>query len=79
MAEQNKTISTRTGTAVSDARDKTVVVAVESYKTHSKYHKKYRSTKKYKVHDPENATKRGDSVRFVPCKPLSKDKSYKLA
>ncbi|HDH07445.1 MAG TPA: ribosomal protein S17, partial [Candidatus Moranbacteria bacterium] len=42
------------GMVVSDKTDKTLVVSVGGLKTHSKYLKKYRTTKKYKVHDPEN-------------------------
>ena len=73
----NKT-TTRKGKVVSDKMDKTVVVAVETFKTHPKYIKKYKSTKKYKVHDPEGKAKVGDTVEFVQCKPISKDKRFKL-
>lgn len=65
------------GVVVSDAMDKTVVVAVEAYKEHPKYHKRYKATKKYKVHDENNEYKVGDKVTFVMCKPMSKDKSYR--
>ncbi len=65
------------GVVVSDAMDKTVVVAVEAYKEHPKYHKRYKATKKYKVHDENNEYKVGDKVAFVMCKPMSKDKSYR--
>ncbi|MFA5986841.1 MAG: 30S ribosomal protein S17 [Parcubacteria group bacterium] len=64
------------GTVVSDAMDKTIVVAVDTFKTHKKYLKKYISTKKYKVHDPENAYKIGDVVKIVPGRPMSKDKKF---
>jgi small subunit ribosomal protein S17 len=64
------------GLVVSDAMDKTIVVAVETFKTHSKYLKKYRSTKKYKVHDAENAYKKGDEVTFRECRPISRDKRH---
>ncbi len=64
------------GSVVSDAMDKTIVVAVETLKTHPKYLKKYRSTKKYKVHDAENVHKVGDVVTFQECRPLSKDKRH---
>jgi small subunit ribosomal protein S17 len=64
------------GTIVSDKMDKTIVVAVESFKTHPKYLKKYKSTKKYKVHDEENKYKIGDKVEFVSSKPISKDKKF---
>jgi len=76
--KQENMVGVMTGTAVNDARDKTVVVAVDTYKTHEKYHKKYRSTKKYKVHDAENSAKKGDTINFISCKPLSKEKSYKI-
>lgn len=64
------------GTVVSDAMDKTIVVAVETLKTHPKYLKKYRSTKKYKVHDAYNAFKTGDVVMFQECRPMSRDKRH---
>ena len=77
--EKNKIIIKKKGTVVSDKMDKTVVVAVVSFKTHTKYKKKYKSTKKYKAHDAENKYKVGDTVEIVPCRPMSKDKRYKVA
>jgi len=71
-----KIITRKKGVVVSDKMNKTVVVAVDTLKTHTKYKKKYLSTKKYKAHDEENKYKIGDMVEIVPCKPLSKDKSY---
>lgn len=66
------------GTVVSDNVDKTIVVAVESFKMHPKYIKKYKSTKRYKVHDPENKHKIGDVVEFVQAKPISKGKRFMI-
>jgi len=74
--EKNKIITRKKGVVVSDKMQKTIVVAVDTLKTHSKYKKKYRSTKKYKAHDEENKYKIGDAVEIVPCKPMSKDKNY---
>lgn len=74
-----KILQRKTGLIVSDKMDKTVVVEVTEYKSDSKYLKKYRSTKKYKVHDPENKHKCGEKVTFVACRPISKDKKWKLA
>lgn len=74
--EKNKIISRKKGVVVSDKGEKTVVVAVGSYKTHAKYKKKYRVTKKYKAHDEENKCKIGDNVEIVPCRPMSADKKY---
>ena len=76
---KEKIVSKKKGVVVSDKMDKTVVVAVDILKTHSKYKKKYRSTKKYKVHDKENKYKIGDAVEIIPCHPISKDKSYIVA
>ncbi len=64
------------GVVVSDKMEKTIVVAVETFKTHPKYLKKYKSTKKYKVHDEENKYKIGDKVEFVSTKPMSRGKMF---
>ena len=66
------------GVVVSDKMDKTIVVAVESFKTHPKYLKKYRATKKYHVHDGENKYKIGDKVEFFSTKPISKNKTFQV-
>ncbi len=73
--KKKKTIK---GKVISDKMDKTIVVAVESFKTYPKYLKKYRFTKKYKVHDPENRYKIGDDVRFISCRPISKNKKFQV-
>lgn len=72
-------VSTLKGIVVSDKMDKTIVVAVNILKTHPKYYKKYRATKKYKVHDPQNLHKVGDAVEFVQCRPISRDKRFRIA
>lgn len=76
---KNKIITRKKGIVVSDKMNKTVVVAVNTLKTHPKYKKKYQSTKKYKAHDEENSYKIGDMVEIIPCRPLSKDKNYIVA
>lgn len=76
--EKNKIIIRKVGRVVSDKMNKTVVVAIDSFKTHPKYKKKYRSTKKYKAHDEENKYKVGEVVEIVPTRPVSKDKFYKV-
>lgn len=78
MDTQNKKVTKKKGTVISDKMDKTIVVAVEKLKSHPKYLKKYRVTKKYKVHDQENKYKVGDVVEFTECRPISKDKCYKV-
>ncbi|MCR8660708.1 30S ribosomal protein S17 [Paenibacillus endoradicis] len=66
------------GKVVSDKMDKTIIVAVESYKKHNLYHKRIKSTKKYKAHDDNNTAKIGDVVKIMETRPLSKDKRFRL-
>ena len=68
-----------TGTVISDKMDKTIVVKVNRTKIHPKYHKRYTISKNYKVHDKENKFKTNDKVSFVECRPISKDKRWKVA
>ncbi len=69
---------TITGTVVSTKMDKTVVVSVDSYKSHEKYHKKYKVTKKFYAHDESNACKEGDIVTITESRPLSKLKRWNV-
>ena len=66
------------GKVVSAANNKTITVAVETYRKHPLYHKRVKSTKKYAVHDEENKAKVGDIVKAVSTRPLSKTKRYVL-
>ncbi|MBI4262549.1 30S ribosomal protein S17 [Candidatus Uhrbacteria bacterium] len=67
-----------TGKVVSDRMTKTRVVVVTSKKTHPKYKKQYTVSQRFKVHDEANATHVGDVVRFVECRPISKDKRWRI-
>jgi small subunit ribosomal protein S17 len=69
---------TRLGLVVSDKMDKTVVVAVETPKRHPLYKKTIRRVAKYKAHDEENKCQRGDKVRIVETRPLSRDKRWRV-
>ena len=68
----------RIGKVVSDKMDKTIVVAVETYKMHPLYHKRIKYTKKFKAHDEHNEAKVGDTVRIMETRPLSKEKRWRL-
>ncbi len=68
----------RVGRVVSDKMDKTIVVAVESFKMHKLYSKRVKSTIKFKAHDEDNACGIGDTVRIMETRPLSKDKRWRL-
>lgn len=64
------------GVVVSNKMDKTIVVAVETLKTHPKYLKKYASTKRYKVHTGDKKYEIGDTIMFQECRPISRDKKH---
>ena len=66
------------GVVVSDKNDKTIVVKVETVKIHPKYKKRYTVSRKYKVHDEKNEFRAGDKVTFVECRPLSRDKRWRV-
>jgi small subunit ribosomal protein S17 len=78
MSERNNNRKVQIGKVVSDKMDKTIVVAVETYKKHSLYHKRIKYTKKFKAHDEGNEAQIGDTVRIMETRPLSKDKSWRL-
>ncbi len=58
--------------------DKTIVVSVDTYKSHPKYHKKYKVTKKFYAHDENNTANVGDTVTINESRPLSKSKRWVL-
>ncbi len=66
------------GEVISDKMKKTIVVRVTRIKVHPLYKKRYRVGKKFKVHDENNQAKVGDKVIFEECRPLSRDKKWKL-
>ena len=66
------------GKVVSDKMDKTVVVLVNRYKKHPKYGKYMKISKKYKAHDETKQFKVGDEVKIEECRPISKDKKFKV-
>ncbi|MCL2558220.1 MAG: 30S ribosomal protein S17 [Treponema sp.] len=86
MAEQEKTEAARekrgkkefVGTVKSDKMMKTIVVAVETMKLHPLYKKYVKRLKKLKAHDEKNDAKIGDVVRVIECRPLSKEKRWRL-
>jgi small subunit ribosomal protein S17 len=66
------------GNVKSDKMDKTIVVTVETLALHPLYKKYVKRVKKIKAHDEKNDAKIGDRVRVIECRPLSKEKHWKL-
>jgi len=73
-----KKIRMITGKVVSNKMNKTVAVSVERKVKHPMYGKYVRKTAKYLAHDEENACNEGDIVTIAECRPLSKNKSWRL-
>ena len=69
---------TRIGQVVSDKMDKTIVVAIEDSVQHKLYKKTMKRTYKLKAHDENNECGIGDTVKVMECRPLSKDKRWRL-
>lgn len=67
-----------TGNIISNKMEKTVVVAVERMKKHPKYLKRYKRHKKYKAHFEGGEYKIGDKVVIEECRPMSKEKTWKV-
>lgn len=69
----------REGIVVSDKSDKTVVVAVERLKRHPLYGRVQRVTKKFHAHDENNECHVGDRVEMMECRPISKQKRWRVS
>ncbi len=68
----------RSGVVVSDVRDKTITVRIDSARTHPVYGKTVRRTAKLHVHDERNEANVGDVVRIIESRPLSAQKRWRL-
>ena len=66
------------GVITSNKMLKTVVVKVESIKVHKKYKKRFKVHKHYKAHVESGEYSVGDKVLIEECRPISKDKKWKV-
>jgi small subunit ribosomal protein S17 len=78
MEKSHKKIRELQGVVISDKMDKTIIVRVDRVKVHPKYKKYYRVKRNYKVHDEKNEFHVGDNVLFVECRPISKEKHWRV-
>ena len=69
---------TRTGVVVSDGRDKTITVRVDVARPHKVYGKTVRRSSKLHAHDERNEARVGDTVRVMECRPISRQKRWRL-
>ncbi len=68
----------RKGVVASSRMQKTVVVSVERIVMHPKYKKHLKRRTKVKAHDEKNECQVGDRVVIVECRPLSRDKHWRV-
>ncbi len=66
------------GTVVAVKMKDTIVVEVVRFVEVQKYGKYVKRGKRYKVHDPGNSKKVGEKVRIVACRPISKEKRFRI-
>ena len=67
-----------TGTVVSDKMDKTITVAIDTYRKDRLYGKRVKQTAKFHAHDENNEAHVGDVVRIMETRPLSSTKHFRL-
>ncbi len=67
------------GIVDSDRMDKTRVIIVEKRLRHPKYDKPVKRKVRYKAHDENNKSHKGDTVEIVLCGPLSRDKRWRIS
>ena len=78
MTEARNARKVYQGRVVSDKMDKTITVAIETFKNHPVYGKRVKYTKKFKAHDENNEAKQGDIVRIMETRPTSATKRFRL-
>jgi len=66
------------GRVVSNRMDKSVTVSVERLVKHPVYGKFIRRTTKILAHDETNECREGDVVAISECRPISKNKSWRV-
>jgi small subunit ribosomal protein S17 len=66
------------GRVASNKMDKTIVVVSETRVPHPAYGKIVRKSARFKAHDERNEANVGDLVRIMECRPLSRDKRWRL-
>jgi len=73
-----KRLRTLTGRVVSSKMNKTIAVEVERLVKHPRYGKYIRRSTKLLAHDETNESREGDTVTIAECRPLSRNKSWRL-
>ena len=78
MSGESKVSRSIVGRVSSDRMHKSIVVVVERLVRHPVYGKYVRRSTKLHAHDEQNECRKGDIVMIEQCRPISKNKSWKL-
>ena len=78
MSESQASNRSLIGRVVSNKMDKTVTVLIERRVQHPLYGKFIRRSTKVLAHDDTNECNKGDMVMVEQCRPMSKNKSWRL-
>ncbi|MCX7027949.1 MAG: 30S ribosomal protein S17 [Spirochaetes bacterium] len=78
VQKSNNTKLVLQGVVTSDKMAKTIVVEIMMRKLHPLYKKYVTKSKTVKAHDEKNDAHVGDTVRVEECRPLSRDKRWRL-
>ncbi len=76
--DAEKKIRTVGARVIKDKMNKSAVVLIERKMRHPLYGKFIKRSTKLKIHDEANECRVGDRVKIQECRPISKDKSWKL-
>jgi small subunit ribosomal protein S17 len=69
---------TRQGVVVSDKMEKTIVVQVNTLKSHPLYGRTMKRSTRFQAHDENGEAGIGDTVEIMECRPISKNKNWRL-
>lgn len=69
---------TRQGVVVSDKMEKTIVVQVNTLKSHPLYGRTMKRSTRFQAHDENGEAGMGDTVEIMECRPISKNKNWRL-
>ncbi len=78
MGELKKNKKTQSGIVISNKMDGSIVVQIKNLVSHKLYGKYIRRHVKYMADDPNNTCNIGDQVMIEECRPLSKNKRWRL-
>lgn len=69
---------TLNGVVISDKMQKTITIEVTTRVRHKRYSKFMTRKTKYHAHDEKEVSSMGDLVSVVECRPMSKNKRWRL-